>query len=155
MDDAENLDSLALEGGKLDAAPVVAAAAEVQAQQSDLAQSNETELFATLTLAREVVFPLLSMALHPARFAVLESVWQDSTLRKSAEAGAEVMALHGWTMSDAAGKWGPYVKLGAALLPPAVVTYKVLTMPVEGEPEPGQDGPPGQKPAAPVEALPA
>lgn len=45
-----------------------------------------------------------------------------------AEPGAEIMRRNGWTMADAFSKYGPYLALAGALLPPVMVTVQAYKM---------------------------
>lgn len=47
-------------------------------------------------------------------------------MRGIAEGGAAVMERHGWTLDEAWGKFGPYIALLGATLPPSLVTWQAV-----------------------------
>lgn len=128
---AESLGDLAREADMLDAAPALAAQAGQAAAVAEVIQSNEAELYGTLQAVRAMVFPLLSMAVEPARMAMLANVWNDGVLQSTASAGAAVLERHGITMGQVMGQFGPYVMLVAAVAPPVLMTKKILSAPAE------------------------
>ncbi len=93
------------------------------------------ELLAALQMARALaagqVEPLM------ADFAV---VWSDSQLRQIAEAGAEVMNIHGWSVGELMGRWGPYIRLAVAVGVPGWVTWQAIK---QAQRRPAQRGPDG------------
>lgn len=78
------------------------------------------ELLGALTMARMLVQPMFDW------WPRFPEVWSDSTLTGISQAGAQVMARHGWTMGDLLGQWGPYIALAGATAPPCWVTWKAI-----------------------------
>jgi hypothetical protein len=123
---ADGLESLALEADLLDAAPVSEASAAAEAQATQAAANTTMELFGLLTMVRGMVFPMLRTVTLDEKMDALGKVWSDSVLGDAATAGADVMALHGWTIGGAFSRYGPYIALGAALAPPVLATRAIL-----------------------------
>ena len=130
----ESLADLAGEAAALDMAPAVAAQAAQAGHAEQVMQSDASELLGALLAVRAMAFPMLSMTLDAERMGMLEQCWNDGVLGQSAEAGARVMALHGWTMGGAFDRYGPYVMLVAALAPPVMLTKQILTPPPKSKP---------------------
>ena len=82
--------------------------------------NTATELAGALTMARAMLSPVMAWWPH------YSAAWSDATIKQISQAGAEVMDRHGWTMGEAWSKYGPYVALAGALLPPCVVTYQAV-----------------------------
>lgn len=122
----ESLADLAREADLLDTSPDRAAVAGAEAAVAEQVVSTSSELLGLLTMLRAMVFPILGMAIDARRMAALQHVWNDGVLGQSAAAGAQVMALHGWTLNGAFDKYGPYVMLAAALGPPVLLTKKIM-----------------------------
>lgn len=97
------------------------------------------ELRQALDLARALAAP--SFAWWPD----FERVWSDAALDRIAQAGAAVMELHGWTVGDMLGRWGPYLALVGATAPPALATWAAIRAQRDAPPPP----PPEPAPAAP------
>lgn len=77
--------------------------------------------------------------LTPGEF---EQLWGAGTIKAMAEPGAEIMRRNGWTVSDAMGKYGPYLALAAAVAPPAIATvqaYKAAQV-TPRQPAPAEEG---------------
>lgn len=134
-DQSENLDDLAREAALIESTPSKAdeARAQHEAQQEQATQNgNVGELLAAATMIRALWLPLLP----PHKAAVLASVWSDQTLANGAQAGAQVLALHGVQLGEVLGRYGPYVALVAALGPPVLATVQVMRTP---EPQPATE----------------
>ena len=129
QDGGENLDHLAREAAALDGQPEQAAAAEVQAVSQALAKSNAAELLGALMMARGLALPILPR--HKAE--LLRDVWTDDVLHKVAEAGGNVLALHGQGVGNLLGQYAPYIILIGALVRPVLETRDILSRP---EPKP-------------------
>lgn len=127
----ENLDALAKEAQILDAAPEQAAAAAQVEQAVALVQNNAAELLAALHMARGLALPILPKR----KGALLADVWTDQVLGQVAEAGGQVLALHGQTMGNMMGKYGPYIVLLGVLVRPVIETRDILAEP---EPQPAE-----------------
>lgn len=110
------LDAIAAQAEALEHGVTAATAIDGQAA----GDNNAAELLEALTMARVLVSPM--MAWWP-EFA---TVWGDATLRKVADAGAQVMDRHGWTMGQAFTQFGPYIALAVATLPPLLVTRRAI-----------------------------
>jgi hypothetical protein len=132
---SESLDALAREADLLDTSPEREAAAGAMVAVEQATASASAELLGALQLVRGMVFPMLSAVIDKGRMAALEGVWHDGVLGASAEAGARIMAIHGWTLGGAFDKYGPYVALGVALVPPALATRAIMA-PTPKEPKP-------------------
>ena len=131
----ESLDALAREADFLDLAPAAESLA-AQAAQAQATDSNQAELLATATLLRALVLPVL-----PAKkSAALALVWSDDVLSSASAAGAAVLDLHGISMGQTLGRYGPYIALIAALAPPTLATLNVIREPDE-KPATLQGGP--------------
>lgn len=78
------------------------------------------ELLAALQLARMMVAPMFRW------WKEFGSTWDDKTLDAIAAGGAAVMQKHGWTFGGVMSEFGPYIALGAATIPPALVTYQAI-----------------------------
>lgn len=137
-DGVEPLAALAAEAAALEATPTEAAqvAQQQQLQQQQATTSNNVaELEQTLTIVRAMVFPVLP----DHQREQLVKVWTDTVIKQASEAGAAVMALHGWSMGDVMGKYAPYIALAAALAPPALATVRIMKAPAPA-PKESQDG---------------
>lgn len=128
MDQSEDLDTLAGEAQLLDTSPTKAEEAQAQRQAQEAGQavdSNAGQLLAAATMIRAMWLPLL-----PARKSqALAVVWRDEVLAGAAQAGAQVLVLHGVDMGQVVGRFGPYVALIAALGPPVLATVQVMKAP--------------------------
>jgi len=105
----------ALEGG----APVPGTPAAEQAQAADLATTT-AELESALQMARLLVAPMFQWWPH------FGDTWNDGTLKGIATGGALVMQRHGWTMTEAFERFGPYIALAGATLPPTLATWGAI-----------------------------
>lgn len=123
---AESLDDLAREADLLDTAPEATAQAGAVAQAEQLQSSTADELRGVLEMVRAMVFPILGAAIDARRMEALGKVWNDGVLHASADAGARIMNLHGWTMGGAFDRYGPYVMLAVALGPPVIQTRQIM-----------------------------
>lgn len=123
---ADSLDNLTREADLLD----TSGEREAQAGAVEVAQeataTAEVELLGALQLVRGMVFPLLAATIDERRMGALAGVWNDTVLAQSSAAGAQIMALHGWTLGGAFSKYGPYIALGAALAPPVLATRAIM-----------------------------
>jgi hypothetical protein len=122
----ESLDSLQREADLLDTSDVREAQAGAVVAVQEATASAEAELLGALQLVRGMVFPLLAASIDERRMSALASVWNDTVLAQSSAAGAQVMALHGWTLGGAFSRYGPYIALGAALAPPVLATRAIM-----------------------------
>lgn len=129
QDGGESLDALAREAASLDGQPEQAAAAEVQAVSLALAKSNAAELLGALIIARGLALPILPR--HKGD--LLQDVWTDDVLNNVAEAGGNVLALHGQGVGNLLGQYAPYIVLIGALIRPVLETREILLRP---EPKP-------------------
>jgi hypothetical protein len=144
-DGAESLADLAREADLLDTSPAREGEAAQAVAVAEATASTEEELRGALELVRGMLFPLLATVTPEAKLIQLGQVWHDGVLLASAKAGAQVMALHGWTMGgvgDLFGRYGPYVSLALALVPPVIATKKIMEAPdpKPDEKAPGQTG---------------
>ena len=55
-----------------------------------------------------------------------DQCWSDAQLDAIADAGAQVMQLHGLTMGDLMTRWGPYIALAGAVGMPSLATYAAI-----------------------------
>lgn len=110
------LDALAAQAEALESGAVASAAGDGQAA----GENNAAELLEALTMARVLVSPMM------AWWPEFHAVWCDATLRGVADAGAQVMDRHGWTMNQAFTQFGPYIALAGATLPPLLVTHRAI-----------------------------
>lgn len=134
--ETDSLDALVGEATMLDNTPDDGAQAVQQAAEQQAAAfvaSAAAELCGALQMARGMLLPLLPD--HKGqRLAV---VWNDQVLQQSAQAGAAIMQMHGWTLGGVMGKYGPYVMLVAVLAGPVIETRKIMAAP---DPKPVQQG---------------
>lgn len=105
----------ALEGGQ-DSAQ----AQDLEKQKQQQIISAEAELLSALEMLRLMAGPLLEW------WPKYADVWSDKQIAAIASAGAQVMALHGLTMGELFNRWGPYLALIGATLPPSLVTYQAV-----------------------------
>lgn len=124
-----NLDAIAREADRLDKGPEEAAASERREVAAEVVNSNRAELLAGLTMARDLVLPLLAQVLPEPKVQALGNVWSDQVLDGVAAAGAEVLEMHGVQVGSVLGTYGPYIALAVAVAPPMVLTKKILAMP--------------------------
>ncbi len=128
MDQSEDLDQLAGEAQLLDTSPTKAEEAQAQRQEQEAGQavdSNAGQLLAAATMIRAMWLPLLPKSKGEA----LAYVWRDEVLAGAAQAGAQVLVLHGIDMGEVVGRLGPYVALIAALGPPVLSTVQIMKAP--------------------------
>jgi hypothetical protein len=128
-DGGENLDTLAREAASLDGQPEQVAAAEIQKVSEALAASNAGELLAALMMARGLALPILPKI----KGGLLREVWTDDVLENIAQAGGQVLALHGQGVGNLLGQYAPYIVLIGALVRPVLETREILSRP---EPKP-------------------
>ena len=107
-----------------------------QRQADQQASTAATELLCALQLARVIVLPAFEWWPEFAR------TWSDPQLQAIAQAGADVMTRHGWTMGELMAQWGPYIALAGATLPPCLVTYQAMRN--RGQADPENPAPGGQ-----------
>lgn len=86
------------------------------------ASNTAAELEGVLQMVRMLAAPAC------AWWPEFGQVWNDGQLRAIADAGAQVMDKHGWTVGETMSKWGPYVALIGATLPPAAVTWQAVKL---------------------------
>jgi len=110
----ESLDELAAQAAAMDA-PAAAAPGASAALMHD---TTEADLLAALRMAQAVARGGCWW-LDEKQF---DALWGEATLRSIAGPGAEIMRRHGWTMGDMLSKYGPYLALGGAIVPPALAT---------------------------------
>ena len=125
QDGGESLDALAREAAGLDTQPAQAAAAEIQAVRLALAKSNAAELLGALVMARGLALPILPR--HKGD--LLRDVWTDDMLNNVAEAGGNVLALHGQGVGNLMGQYAPYIVLIGVLVRPVLETREILLRP--------------------------
>lgn len=114
---ADPLDALQAQAHAIEGTADPAAPAALQPTDPG---ADAAELLAALKLAR-------SLARAPLKWwQDFPHVWGDDTLQAIAAAGAEVMALHGWTAGQLLGKWGPYLSLCMAVGAPSWVTWEAI-----------------------------
>lgn len=128
-DGGEDLDQLAREAAQLDGQPEQAAAADLQKTSLALAASNAAELLAALMMARGLALPILPR--HKGD--QLRDVWSNDVLEQVAQAGGDVLALHGQGVGNLLGQYAPYIVLIGALVRPVLETREILMRP---EPKP-------------------
>ncbi len=126
-------DEVTNEGGEVPASPALDAL-EAQAQALEgaaaptanvpqvAASDPAAELFSALQLVRMMAAPMMRW------WADYLTVWSDDALRGIAQAGAQVMERHGWTMGEAWNRFGPYVALIGAALPPSLLTWQAIKL---------------------------
>lgn len=110
----ENLESLAAEAAKLDAAPDAAgpgAAAEPEAPAADV----PAEVAALLKTTAAMLTPA---------FPCLAEIYTDATCRQLGEAAAPVMEKYGVSVGGIFDRWGAEITLAATALPVAAATWK-------------------------------
>ncbi|MCV2361649.1 hypothetical protein LNV08_22010 [Paucibacter sp. TC2R-5] len=112
------LQAEAIEGANAPPDPTQQQAAQVAA----VVESTAAELQSALELVRMMAAPLMSW------WPEFGTVWNDRTLQEISAGGAAVMERHGWTVGDAFSKFGPYIALAGATLPPALVTYQAIKL---------------------------
>lgn len=110
------LQAEAIEGANQPPDPTQAQAA----QSAAVVESTAAELQSALELVRMMAGPLMQW------WPEFGTVWNDRTLAEISAGGAAVMERHGWTVGDAFSKFGPYIALAGATLPPALVTYQAI-----------------------------
>lgn len=116
----DSLDALAAEAQALEGAAIVQQqAAESKAEQAAVG-ATARDLRAALGMARMMAAPAF------AWWPDFGACWSDAQLDAISEAGAEVMQRHGVSMGEVMAKWGPYVALGMATLPPGLATYQAI-----------------------------
>lgn len=114
------LDAIADEAQALEGA-ADAKQAQAETKRAEVEQqSAAAELRGALEMVRMIAAPAL------AWWPQFGQVWGDSQLDGISDAGAAVMQRHGWTVGDIMTKWGPYVALVGAVLPPSLVTYQAI-----------------------------
>lgn len=125
----------------IDGAP----AAEQSKQQTAVAISttaqNRGELHSVLVMARNAALPMIAMR-SERKAVMLAAIWSDDALAAIASSGAEVLALHGITLSNLTAGFGPYIALALSLGPCALGTVAVLKSP---DPQPAEVVPNGQQ----------
>lgn len=114
------LDSLVDQATELEGAGQAQAEAKAQATAAASIETNAAELFSAFLMARAVAAPTMSW------WDKFLDVWSDQALQGIANAGAQVMERHGWTLSETWDKFGPYIALGMAVVPPSLVTWQAV-----------------------------
>jgi hypothetical protein len=104
----------------LEGAGQAQASAQAQAAAADTIKATADELADALKIVRSMGAPMM------AWWPQFDTVWSDAALDGIATAGAAVMHKHGWTMSEAWSKLGPYIALVAATVPPSLVTWQAV-----------------------------
>lgn len=110
--------SMADTADNLDAEQVNEAEQAQADMQQQAAASQQADLLDTLRMARAMVRPAIWWE-SDARFMQL---WGDHTLQGVAAPLSEIMARNGWELAAVMGKYGPYIALAGALMPPVMVT---------------------------------
>lgn len=136
---AAGFEDLAQEAASLEGGPPVEGSPEAAANQAQQHQQTSTELMQALTMARMLVSPMFGW------WQDFPRVWSDQTLQGIASGGAAVMLRHGWTMGDLFEKWGPYLALAMATIPPSAVTWQAIK---QRQHQLQQQAQHGQRPAA-------
>lgn len=137
---------LAAEASTLEGGPPLPGTPEAEASEAQALQQTAEELRQALEAARMLVSPLF------AWWPEFGRVWGDGTLQGIATNGAAVMQRHGLSMGEVWAKWGPYIGLGMATVPPCVVTYaavKQRAQQIQQQRQHGQAAPPAPTPAPP------
>ncbi len=104
----------------LEGAAVAPLERQEQEQQAVEVENTCASILGALKMARAAARPRLNW------WSEFGEVWSDSTLQEIASAGAEVMALHGLTLGEFMGKWGPYFALAGAVAGPSLVTWDAI-----------------------------
>jgi hypothetical protein len=120
VESGTDLADLSAQIDALEGAQEAGQAARQAAQTEQQVHSAQAELFGALQMARMMVAPMMGW------WDQFPKVWSDETLQSIAEGGAMVMQRHGWTMGGVMGQFGPYIALGGATIPPALVTYQAI-----------------------------
>lgn len=107
-----------------------------QQEQQQQAATTAQELLSIAKMVRGMALPLAP----EAKRARIAQAWTDEVLKNASEAWANVMAMHGWTVGEALGKYGPYMALAASLAPPVLVTVQIIKEPETQQPEKIKDG---------------
>jgi hypothetical protein len=97
--------------------------AQVQADQKiEVQQIGEArvQLRAALGMAKMAARPKLKW------WADFEECWSDAQLDAIADAGAQIMHMHGLSMGDLMNRWGPYIALIVAVGGPGLATYAAI-----------------------------
>lgn len=98
---------------------------QAQAQQQAKAEAGQLEastqaIREALGMARMIAKPAL------AWWADYEECWSDKQLDAISAAGAAVMLRHGLTVGELFAKYGPYIALLGATVPPGLATYSAI-----------------------------
>lgn len=129
----ESLDDLATEAQQLETPPAtVPPGAPGAAAAPATSAQDAAEIASALELLRVAALPFAPGHVQQP----LQQIWNDQQLRKIAEAIVAVCGMHGVTVGDFFGKYGPYIQLAMAVGLPALTTIKVLKLP----PPPPADG---------------
>lgn len=118
--DHATLDSIALEGAKLDGPKP----ADQKAEQQVLASDAE-EIHGALQALRDAALPFAPPHVQDP----LAMVWSDKQLLDVARALVAVARLHGITVGKLLEGYGPYLSLAMALGIPTITTLKILRIP--------------------------
>jgi len=118
-DHVESLESIAKLGEVLEAPPPP----DGQVVKSD--QDEAREIVTALAVLRAAAVPFAPDHVQQP----LMTVWSDPQLKAIADAIIELCKLHGWTVGDFFGVYGPYIQLAMALGMPLLVTIKLLKTP--------------------------
>ncbi len=119
-DPSAGLDAIAAQAADIELGALPAGERPPTADQ--VVATTAAELLAVLTMARMMVAPGFEW------FDRFEATWSDAALAKIADSGAAVLELHGITMGGLFEKYGAYIALAGATLPPAVVTYQAIKL---------------------------
>ncbi len=120
--ETEIIDQPAPAGDPLAALEAQAAALESAAAPAALpgaapAMSTADELIAFMQMGRMIAAPAVTW------WPQFAAVWSDHQLRQIADSAAAIMEQHGWNMGEVASKYGPYIAMLCAIIPPCVATY--------------------------------
>lgn len=126
--------------------------ARAQAEQQIAAQEigeARVQLRAALGMAKLAAKPKFSW------WADFETCWSDAQLDAIADAGAQIMQMHGLSMGELMSRWGPYIALIVAAGGPALATYAAIQERREqlAKPRPPVMAPPPAPPSSAQEGI--
>lgn len=133
-----------------------------EAQASDQAQAQAEQQIALQQIneARIQLRAALGMAKIAARpkfrwWSDFDACWSDDQLDAIADAGAQIMQMHGLSMGELMSRWGPYLALIMAAGVPALATYAAIQERREqlAKPRPPVMAPPPSPPSSAQEGI--
>lgn len=123
----------AASGGPAESDPLAIIAAEAAQLEADSApppppgtappapvMTNAEALLPTLKAARATIAPGMRW------WRDFADVWSDEQLDEMAQAWGAVLDLHGTSVGELAGKWGPYIAAAGVTIGPAWTTYQAV-----------------------------